>query len=85
MSKDFTGYNDAASRAVFRAFEERLAPLIEDIAPGFSMQNMVIRRDTDPVDYEDRVQIRLIIKRGERVNMGTEPGPQPLKAMEQLK
>ena len=58
----YTAYNDAESCAVFRRFEQRLAPLLAEVAPDWLLHHMTLMRDTDHKDMTEQVVIRLVIK-----------------------
>jgi hypothetical protein len=58
---DWTEYKDAHSRAVFKAFEEQLGPLMAKVAPDWLLHHMEIRRGLDR-EFQERVEIRLVIK-----------------------
>ena len=55
-------YYDAHSRAVFKAFEDRLQPLMAEVAPDWILHHMEIQRATDHSDMSERVVIRLVCK-----------------------
>ncbi len=59
--KTMQAYNDAASQAVFRAFEERLKPLLAEVAPDWLLHHMEIHRRGDVLMDDERVEIRLVI------------------------
>ena len=52
---------DAYSRAVFKAFEDKLKPLMAQAAPDWLLHHMEIRRNTRH-DFEGEVEIRLVIR-----------------------
>jgi hypothetical protein len=60
--KRYTEYNDKHSKAVFKAFEERLKPLLADVAPDWLLHHMEIQRRVEHDTMDERVEIRLVIK-----------------------
>ena len=58
----FTAYNDAYSRAVFKEFEDRLKPLLAQVAPDWLLHHMELQRRRDFDTMDERVEIRLVIK-----------------------
>ena len=54
-------FNDLHSKTVFMVFKELLSPAVENMAPGFKFENMVIHRHSGI--EEDVVELRLFIKR----------------------
>jgi hypothetical protein len=55
-------HDDAHSRAVFRAFEERLRPLLADVAPDWLLHTMELRRGVHPGTMEPECTILLRIR-----------------------
>ncbi len=58
----YTEYNDTHSRAVFMAFEERLKPLLAQVAPDWLLHHMELQRRVEHDTMDERVEIRLVIK-----------------------
>jgi hypothetical protein len=59
---DPKAYNDAASRMIFERFRQRLAPLMEEVAPDWLLHHMEIRRLHHFEQEGEKVEIRLVIK-----------------------
>lgn len=58
----WTPHNDAHSRAVFKAFEDRLRPLMAEVAPDWLLHHLKIARHTDPMTFQEEVEIRLVCR-----------------------
>jgi hypothetical protein len=58
----YTEHNDTHSRAVFKAFESRLKPLLADVAPDWLLHHMELQRRIEHDTMDERVEIRLVIK-----------------------
>jgi hypothetical protein len=58
----YTAYDDAHSRAVFKEFEDRLKPLLANVAPDWLLHHMELRRRRDFDAMDERVEILLVIK-----------------------
>ena len=56
------GYCDAYSRAVFKAFEDAIKPVIATATPDWLLHHMEIKRRDSGFERPEEVEIRLVLR-----------------------